>query len=102
MDQLNVDDLKITNVSHEQTTFFKNFIIRFEIDGIEYRLHTEGSTAGTVYPFNIIHQSEDNDCNYCDKSSKQCRALSKYQDELFHRLIEHPSIRLEWLYIHHV
>ena len=102
MEQLNVDDLNITNISHEQTTFFKNFIIRFEIDGVGYRLHTEVSKEGMFYPFNLIHQHDDNRCNYCDRSSKSCRELAKFQQELFYRLIEHPSIRLEWLYIDHV
>ena len=62
---------------------------------------------GVFRPNKIKHSSRmGRPCAFCGKSAKDssltsCKALELHKNEVFHRLIEHPSIRLEWLYISH-
>lgn len=99
---MNIDGLAITNVSQYETHFFINtFYIAFELDGFRYELFAEQGIDGLVHPKFIKHSDENNTCNYCENRSSVCRGLSEYKKEFFHRLIEFPSIRLQWLYIKH-
>lgn len=99
---LNINELNITNVSHQKLSEYLNeFDIAFEIDGVPYRLYAVGATK-PVRPIHIEHLDEDSLCTYCKKPSDFCEKLAENKKELFHRLIEQPSIRLEWLYINHV
>ena len=100
--ELKIDELEITNVSHYKSKYLDpGFIIEFSIDGFRYNLHTEKQENGVVYPHHIIHMDTDNDCKYCENELNYCLELMNYNQELFHRLIEFPSIRLEWLFIDH-
>ena len=102
MDQLNIDELNITNVSYRDLKYNGlGYVLTFKIEGFRYILHTEKQEDGSVYPSHINHVDASYHCKYCE-GSVSCLELMKHQKELFHRLIEFPSIRLDWLYIHHV
>lgn len=99
---MNLDDLMITNVSYCTWNARNDLVLTFENDGLPYRLYTH-KREGIVCPFAVIHAVRNKKrCRYCEKMLYECHGLSEYQQKLFHRLIEHPSIRLEWLYINHV
>lgn len=96
-----VGNLNIQNViqtkRNEQT-----IDISFTIDGEEYTLRTL-SEEGIFYPCYIYHNS-NNRCVAClEKTAGKstCYPFSFHRHDLFYLLIEHPSIRLEWLYIPH-
>jgi len=100
---LHIDDLMITNVSQRKSVFFIDTIeIRFEIDRFRYSLDVSEREDGMFYPWRIDHLEEYKYCQYCEHRSSVCPGLRDSSKELFHRLIEFPSIRLEWLYINHV
>ena len=48
----------------------------------------------------VVHYFQHNDpCPFCQKAFiPKCLVLNKHREILFQRLIETPSIRLEWLY----
>ena len=95
-----VETLNITNV-YQKKKYDRRMAIYFTIEGFHYRLYAEKQEYGIFYPTDVLHQEHRRECNYCDKVTI-CPGLKVYLLELFHRLIEHPSIRLEWLYINHV
>ena len=100
MIEMNVDELNIKNVSHQESDFFINtFSITFEIDGFRYGLIVSKGGDGLFHPKYIEHFGN---CKYCGNNFVRCHELMNLMRNLFHRLIEHPSIRLEWLYINHV
>lgn len=100
---MNVDKLNITNVTHRESTYFINvFYITFEIEGFGYSMFMEQAADGLIHPKSIEHLHEYGKCKYCKFRSELCVELKEYKKELFHRLIEFPNIRLEWLYINHV
>lgn len=103
MAQLNVSELNIMNVTqYKLKRSASGFIIVFTIDGVSYRLRVEEQEDGKIYPIKIMHDWLSGGCKYCDEPSYYCHELMNYKQELFHRLIQFPSIRLEWLYINHV
>ena len=103
MEQLKLDELKIATVTHtELDHHFEKFRIEFFIDAFQYGLYMEEFEDGKLHPTKIVHWGNATVCNYCKESRFSCRELSKHKQELFHRLIQFPSIRLEWLYIDHV
>lgn len=100
---MNIAELMIDNVLHLESKLRPNrFVIRFEIDGFRYNLLTRENEYGIVYPKSIYHFDDGDNCTYCKQLMNSCEELAKYKQELFQRLIEFPSIRLEWLYIDHV
>lgn len=101
--KMNINELAITNVTHYKSNYSKNgYVIRFKISDFVYRLYMRGEDDGIVHPNRIVHADQIDDCAYCKKTTQYCPGLTTYMQELFHRLIEFPSIRLEWLYINHV
>ena len=54
-------------------------------------------------PVRVYHQ-DSKDCPFCERSKieETCSSFSKIDiSDVFHALIEQPSIRLEWLFIPH-
>lgn len=98
----NINELNITSISYYNSEFWGGFVLEFEIDGFPYNLFTKKNKNGTYYPNDIVHFGNNASCPYCEKGELVCSQLKTQLRELFHRLIEHPSIRLEWLYINHV
>lgn len=100
---LNIDEQDITNVSHYKLDYLQpGYVIEFKINGFRYKLHTDKQENGAIFPHHIVHIDQTTDCNYCDNDTYYCYGLMDHRNELFHRLIEFPSIRLDWLYINHV
>ena len=102
MKQLNVTELNIANISYRNPELLGKFVLDFEIDGFPYRLFTKKKENGTIYPDGIVHLGTNNECQYCEDGNLICHELKTHREELFHRLVEHPSIRFDWLYIDHV
>lgn len=100
---LKVNELRITNVSYRELKYIaRSLVLTFEIDGFRYNLHAKENEDGMVHPIKINHLDKASRCKHCEDGLTGCYQLMKYQKELFHRLIEFPSIRLEWVYIDHV
>ena len=101
--KMNINELAITDVSHCKVEHIEYaYSITFKIDGFGYRIYVNGEKNGTVHPTGIMHADDEEDCTYCKVATYMCLELNKYSTELFHRLIEFPSTRLEWLFINHV
>lgn len=94
--------MNISNVSHYKLSSNDGFFLYFTIDGNRYNLHTIVRGDGKFCPTDVYHLASSTTCTYCTKGSAKCPGLTEKRIEVFHRLIEHPSIRLEWLYIDHV
>lgn len=100
---MNIDELNISDVSYHKSIHWEHsFILSFSIDGFRYELHTSEKKNSIVYPSTVFHERNSDDCTYCKEGWIECQGLKKHLLELFHALIEHPSIRLEWLYLSHV
>ena len=97
---INIHDLDIANVT--QNYYDETRIdINFYLINSHYQLHVRKNEKGVFQPFNIYHIKKTGKCLYCDGSEGGCRGLGMHINELFLRLIEFPSIRLEWLYLPH-
>ena len=100
---VHIDELNLSDVeSYKAKYVTSGFVIRFSINGFRYHMHLHQDANGRTYPTNIYHLDEDKTCTYCENPTLFCLNLTEYQEPLFHRLIEFPSIRLEWLFIDHV
>ena len=100
---MNIAELTIANVSQRESVYFTNvFYITFEIDGFGYSMFIKQAADGLIHPQSIDHLIQNGTCKYCKNRSTLCPVLNDYKKELFHRLIDFPSIPLEWLYIDHV
>ena len=99
---LNIDQLNISDVSQYNFSNFTGFILYFNIDGFRYSLYAKELEDGMIYPNTIYHLDKGGKCKYCKEVSYECQELIGKRVELFHRLIEFPSIRLNWLYIDYV
>jgi len=99
---LKIDELNISDVSHYKISTYNGFALKFIIDDFRYNLFVKEMEDGVVRPVKVVHGDVNSHCKYCKKESYICHKLMNYQQELFHRLIEFPSIRLEWLYMNHV
>lgn len=100
-----IQELVIENVRQEfgNTGYVK---IVFELNGFPYRINVIKNEKGTFEPSPVRHYNfkVNETCLLCNKSSSQmepCSAFFRKRITIFHRLIEQPSIRLEWLYIPH-
>ena len=100
--EMNIHELNITSISYRKPEHLNGFVLEFKIDGFQYSLFTNKKENGTIYPKAIVHIDNNSSCLYCEKGGIVCPKLQTHREKLFHRLIEHPSIRLEWLYIDHV
>lgn len=95
---IDVYELSISNVWQEY--FLETSIdIKFELPTGKYELFLSQYREGVYYPAEIYHITNIPQCPYCDGQRIHCEGLRNYKKELFRRLIEHPSIRLEWLYL---
>ena len=101
---MNIAELTITNVSHRKSKYFENeFEIRFVIDEFHYKLLMSQIANRLVHPIHVEHLVKNKTCPCCkERFTILCNELTRSKQELFHRLIEFPNIRLKWLYINHV
>lgn len=93
-----LEELTLSNVYQEMPV--TNIIdIFFCLENVPYLLRTL-KVSELYKPIDVYHKLNQR-CNYC--GSKEyggyCAALDSQSENLFRRLIEHPSIRLEWLYL---
>ena len=95
-----IKDWHITDVTQKFISQ-ERIDINFKLKDCHYYLVVV--KTGCFRPAIVRHRS-DQRCPFCQRSNfggYDCRDLEKYVDLLFHRLIDMPSIRLEWLYIPH-
>ena len=96
-----IDSVVIENVFYENHASFE-IDIYFRANGQRFYLFL--MKPDSVYrPRGIAHDT-DECCVFCQKDQRKnsnCEVLQPYLNNLYHRLVEHPSIRLEWLYISH-
>ena len=73
--------------------------IYFKLQGNLYCLRTR--KRDKVYELVTVYHEFKHKCEYCGKrgNGSICEDLEDQIVDLFHHLIEHPSIRLEWLFI---
>ena len=95
-----IESLKIQNVRQSATDEDRIFIY-FTIQDYCYYLFLQQNDEGIFIPKRIDHFTNDK-CPLCHshyKYMKDCSILDDHNNELFQRLIEYPSIRLEWLFL---
>jgi len=84
-----------------------NIYINFVIDGYDFELSVNKNHSGYYEPSTLWHLEEtEKICPFCRlcTGDGNCSALTVAQDarnQLFHRLIQHNSIRLNWLFTPH-
>ena len=73
------------------------------IDGKDYDLVVFKEKDEHVFFPKYVYHRFYSKCSLCDESEHltHCVPLEEVKLTLFHRLIEHASIRLEWLFIPH-
>ena len=95
------EQVDIANVRHERMN--KEVIaLFFTANDLPYSLWIS-CRSGVFYPQFVIHHSNEC-CPFCDsdqQAEKHCFPLTEQRISLFHRLINDPSIRLEWLFLKH-
>ena len=104
MDQESFENLEIDNVRQERFELDEGRIdIEFNMKGFPYYLIVEQNAVGVFQPYEVRHKSDEL-CMSCKKTRcnwVKCEILCAHKRTLFDRLIQFPSIRLEWLYIDH-
>lgn len=93
--------VEFSDVFQRQHRFLNdNMFIYFSVQDYPFRLSLEKRDA--YQPIRVAHESRFA-CPFCNTAFKgmTCEPLDYHSNELFRRLIEHPSIRLEWLFLEH-
>lgn len=100
MDQTFLENLELSNVYQTQQVDWA-IHISFTFNDRGYRLLSVLDND-IFNPACVYHETTEW-CAFCQKKAigKNCKPLEPYLNYLFLRLIEHPSIRLKWLYIPH-
>lgn len=94
-----INHIVFTDV-YQEFPFDDRIDIHFTVDTQSYFLEMY-KTQDAYRPSSVWHY-EGQLCSFCHKrSAKQCEPLRSQLNELYQALIEHPSIRLEWLFLPH-
>lgn len=99
-----INGLKIKNIKQSDLQLDGRIFLSFDIDSYPYFLSLFKNNQGVFEPRGVYHDSEDR-CPLCQSENRQylgCDPFFPEKHALFLRLIEHPSIRLKWLYIPHI
>lgn len=99
MKQGYVEELQISEVYQEKLGE-KRINIYFKANGQKYMLLMWKYKDRPFFPSTIEHNSNET-CLVCRKKMILCDPMQRHVNALFKRLIEYPSIRLEWLYLPH-
>ena len=107
MDQTFIESLDLQDVKQNQLA--KNrIIIAFTVNETVFELFLHFNLGGkkVFYPHEVIHSNQTKKlCSLCGTNYSYvghhtvCTSFKDHYDQLFRRLIEMPSIRLEWLYL---
>lgn len=97
MNPLSIEELPITNVSQERVNEY-TVSIHFFLKNSLYKLILKEHQDGFFHPFTLSHDRIE--CPYCN-DYYECE-LERDNATLFQRLIQIPSIRLEWIFIKHI
>ena len=104
-----IDSLDISDV-HQENDLNNNIIfILFKSGDTPFLFMISLGVDKRFFPDVVLHSSENGEfsentlgCPYCDSQTDMyCDELTLYRNELFRRLIQFPSIRLEWLHLPH-
>ena len=105
MEKTLVEALVITNV-YQRERYRGRIDIHFTVKDFEYLLMMKDLNG--TFQVGIVSHNNNHYCSICDQlanvhttNSIICETLDQFSSSLFHRLIEMPSIRLEWLYLPH-
>lgn len=94
-----LDDLVLSDVVQQQDSTGDPFFM-FQLNGFSYHLYTECDN-GVYFPFGVdhaVHGSVCPVCHSCYDHYTVCYELNDLRSSLFLRLIEHPSVRLHWIF----
>ena len=104
-----IESLDIRNVTQKRVA--NNRIhIYFTMNELSFHVFAHCNWGGNrlFYPYSVRHSENDFvPCTLCGRGYRvggvytQCSFFDGHYNELFHRLIQMPSIRLEWLYLPH-
>lgn len=93
-----MENLHITKPYLQKVTNSRVYL-DFEVNHHTYSICvTKGEQA--FFPREIFHGPGET-CVFCNNKTYHCPGIEKYMHSLFQQLIEHPSIRLEWLFLEH-
>ena len=81
---------------------YQHPFIYFELNGFDYYMTTVlHNLEGIFSPYKVYHKNKKEKCPVCEKKGYQCEALTEKIEEIFPKLIECNSTRLDWLFIPH-
>ena len=103
MEQTLIEALDIRNVFQIKKNDGR-IDIYFTAEGFTYSLLMKKMEE--KYEAWVVWHENRHECPVCNvlanlDTTMSCRMLHKHRQALFHRLIEFPNIRLEWLYLPH-
>jgi hypothetical protein len=99
-----MDSLNFSNV---YVRFFEDDVeetmqFHFTLNGFEYIHKSYRKLYSSIWePYSIIHIYPKQECVFCKKVPwhyTHCPSFNTYVDEVYQKLLEHPSIRLELLF----
>ena len=93
-----LEELTLSNV-YQEIPLSTIIDIYFCLENAPYLLRTL-KDSGVYKPLEVCHKMNER-CDYCGSQEYggYCSALDSQAENLFNRLVEYPSIRLEWLYL---
>ena len=96
IEKLTIRDVHQTAVSSDRIDVY------FTIATHTYMLAVVEKEKGMYVPRMVFHETTG-PCPFCQKEwkSSDCSTLNEQIETLFHRLVEYPNIRLEWLFLNH-
>lgn len=91
---------KITDVYQEKAGE-DSVHLYFTYDYLEYQMHIR-KIKNQYKPMWVFHMN-DHPCILCEEEASftRCVDFEERIVDLFHHLIERPSVRLEWIYLEH-
>ena len=80
------------------------FLLNFELEGATYNLFVEQNDYHQYVPLYVHHavdawEDEPPVCPVCKCNGISCEELERNIEDLFYSLIDHPSIRMHWLFL---
>lgn len=77
-------------------------LLEFQLNDVGFFLSVAKESDDKFHPLAVMHRDETFKCPFCRKKGVLCDVLNDNILSLFHQAIEHPAVRLEWLYIDYI
>lgn len=96
-----IETAEMSEITYKQKETWEYYVY-FRLNHKKYSIVVWQDAEGLFRPWNVYHESNKR-CPFCDTKDKKgtCWTLKKQVSPLFRRVVESPSVRLEWLYIPH-